>query len=218
MATLSRRKPARVPAAKVDGSYAAAGQRADGAGEDGRERDRGRPEWLRNLLTVSGPPGEVARFREAARGTNGIPWPIDLEHEEMRLFAPMAAGGAEARMLARQLREIIAARHDRVLTRWSGPGLCPLDLYRLLPIPDYILQLGEEDPAAQEWLRSHWGTTQRLRAVRIREEGADRRLRRKAEIVYEFWSADWTPWQAILRLRRDWPKLGRKAQACENAR
>ena len=53
---------------------------------------------------------------------------------------------------------------------------------------------------------SHWGTTQ-LRAVRIRAEGADRRLRRKAEIVYEFRSADWTPWQAILRLRRDWPKL-----------
>jgi hypothetical protein len=46
-----------------------------------------------------------------------------------------------------------------------------------------------------------------LRAVWIREDGADRRLRRKAEIAYEFRSADWTPWQAILRLRRDWPKL-----------
>ncbi len=212
MAALSRRKPAKIPPAKVDGNLAATGQGAPGDGDDGKEIDRGRPEWLRNFLTVSGPAGDVSRFREAARGTNGIPWPIDLEHEEMRLFAPMAGGGAEARMLARQLREIIAARHDRVLTRWNGPGLCPLDLHRLLPIPDHILQLGEEDPAAQDWLRSHWGTTQRLRAVRIREEGADRRLRRKAEIVYEFWSADWTPWQAILRLRREWPKLALSVQ------
>lgn len=183
MAVPSRRKPAKVASAKVGKNLAATGQGVPGDDQDDKEIDRGRPEWLRNLLTVSGPAGEVGRFREAARGTNGIPWPIDLEHEEMRLFAPMAGGGAEARMLARQLREIIAARHDRVLTRWRGPGRCPLDLHRLLPIPDDILQLGEEDPAAQDWLRSHWGTAQRLRAVRIREEGADRRLRRKAEIV-----------------------------------
>jgi hypothetical protein len=26
-------------------------------------------------------------------------------------------------------------------------------------------------------------------------------------VVIEFLSADWTPWQAILRLRRDWPTL-----------
>ncbi len=107
MATRSRRKPAKVASAKVDKKLAATGQRAPGDDEDDKEIDRGRPEWLRNLLTVSGPAGEVSRFREAARGTNGIPWPIDLEHEEMRLFAPMAGGGAEARMLARQLREIM---------------------------------------------------------------------------------------------------------------
>ncbi|HET6239654.1 MAG TPA: hypothetical protein VFE41_32560, partial [Acetobacteraceae bacterium] len=32
-------------------------------------------------------------------------------------------------------------------------------------------------------------------------------LRRSARVVFEFLSADWTPWQAILRLRRDWPTL-----------
>ena len=26
-------------------------------------------------------------------------------------------------------------------------------------------------------------------------------------MVFEFLSADWTPWQALRRLRRDWPKL-----------
>jgi hypothetical protein len=169
--------------------------------------ERGVPDWLLNLLTVSGPAEEVARFREAARGTGCMPWHLDLDHEEARIFAPMAAAGAEARMLARQIREVLAARHDRILTRWAERGLCPFDLHRLIPIPDHILQLGEDDPASEGWLRTHWGTTRMLRAVWIREDGADRRLRRKAEIAYEFRSADWTPWQAILRLRRDWPKL-----------
>ncbi len=141
-----------------------------------------------------------------ARGTGGIPWQLDLDHEEARLFAPMASAGSDGRVLARQLREVIARRHDRLLARWREPGGCPFDLHRLLPIPEPVLQLGEDDPQAQNWLWAHWGTT-RLRAVRIREEGADRRLRRKAEIVYEFRSADWTPWRAVLRLRRNWPKL-----------
>ena len=34
------------------------------------------------------------------------------------------------------------------------------------------------------------------------EDNSDRRLRRSARVVYEFLSADWTPWQAILRLRQ----------------
>jgi hypothetical protein len=195
MASLSRRTPKR-----------GAGQHAPHPEQPAETIERGAPDWLLNLLTVSGPAGEVARFRVAAQGTGGVPWHLDLDHEEARLFTPMAAAGAEARMLARQIREIQAARHDRLLARWAERGGCPFDLHRLIPIPDHILQLGEDDPASMAWLMAHWGTT-RLRAVRIREEGADRRLRRKAEIVYEFRSADWTPWQAILRLRRNWPKL-----------
>lgn len=164
-------------------------------------------DWLRHLLTVSGPAAEVEEFRAAAKGTGAVPWHLDLDAEEARLFAPMATEGADARALARELRAIIAARHDRVLASWAGPGTCPLDLHRLIPVPNAILALGDDDPAAQAWLRTHWGTTQKLRHVRIVEENADRRLRRSARIAIEFWSADWTPWQAILRLRRDWPKL-----------
>ena len=177
------------------------------APNEASQPSRSAPDWLLNLLTVSGPASEVARFRESAWGTGGVPWHLDLDHEEARLFAPMAAAGAEARMLARQLRESLAARHDRLLARWAERGACPFDLHRLIPVPVAILQRGEDDPAARHWLTTHWGTTRTLRAVRIREEGADRRLRRKAEITYEFWSADWTPWQAILHLRRDWPRL-----------
>jgi hypothetical protein len=171
-------------------------------------------DWLRNLLTVSGPAGEVARFRAAARGTGGVPWHLDLDHEEARLLAPMAGQGPEARALARELREVIAARHHRVLARWHEAGTCPLDLHRLIPIPDTILTLGEDAPTARRWLWSHWGTTQPLRQVRVREENGDRRLRRSARVVYEFLSADWTPWQALLRLRRDWPTLVLAVDPC----
>lgn len=119
----------------------------------------------------------------------------------------MAGQGPEARALARELREVIAARHHRVLARWHEAGGCPLDLYRLIPIPDGILALGEDAPAARHWLWTHWGTTQKLRQVRVLDDQPDRRLRRAARIAYEFLSADWTPWQALLRLRRDWPQL-----------
>ncbi|MDQ2762561.1 MAG: hypothetical protein M3Y22_03445 [Pseudomonadota bacterium] len=186
---------------------------AAGAGNEAGAFDTGEPlalpdpDWLLNRLTVSGPAAAVAQFRAAARGTNAAPWHLDLDEEEARLFAPMATGGAEARVLARELREIIAARHDRVLAGWAGPGTCPLDLHRLVPVPRVILQLGAHDPAARRWLWRHWGTTRPLHQVRVLEGQEDRRLRRTARVTIEFLSADWTPWQAIRRLRRDWPQL-----------
>jgi hypothetical protein len=147
------------------------------------------------------------RFRQAACGTGAVPWALDLEHEEARLLAPMAAAGIEARLLARELRDVIAARHERVLALWAAPGRCPLDLHRLIPVPGAILQLGEDAAVAQTWLATHWGTTQPLRRVQVVDNEPDRRLRRSARIKYEFCSADWTPWQAIRRLRQDWPTL-----------
>ncbi|HTW27832.1 MAG TPA: hypothetical protein VME92_11950 [Acetobacteraceae bacterium] len=164
-------------------------------------------DWLRHWLTVSGPAGEVARFRAAACGTSGVPWYLDLDHEEARLLAPMAMLGPAARALARELREVIASRHDRVRARWAEPGTCPLDLHRLIPVPDAILQLGADAPTARHWLWTQWGTSLPLRQVRVLEATTDRRLRRSARVVYAFLSADWTPWQAITRLRRDWPSL-----------
>ena len=165
------------------------------------------PDWLAHRLTLSGPAGAVARFRAAARGTNAAPWHLDADEQEARLLAPMAAGGAEARMLARELREVIAARHDRVLAGWAGPGGCALDLHRLVPVPPAVLRLGEDDPAARRWLWAHWGTTRPLRQVQVLEGQGDRRLRRSARVAIAFLSADWTPWQAIRRLRQDWPEL-----------
>ena len=109
-------------------------------------------------------------------------------------------------MLARELREAMAAQHDRVLASWAGPGGCPFDLHRLVPIPPHVLQHGQGDPAALRWLWAHWGTTKPLRQVRVLDN-EDRRLRRAARVTYSFLSADWTPWQAIRCLRRNWPTL-----------
>jgi len=36
------------------------------------------PDWLRQILTVSGPAAVMARFRAAAAGSGVIPWVLDL--------------------------------------------------------------------------------------------------------------------------------------------
>ncbi|WP_147292496.1 hypothetical protein [Roseomonas mucosa] len=77
----------------------------------------------------------------------------------------------------------------------------------LLPVPPAILRLGPEDPASRAWLWAHWGTTWALRHVRALPAELDGRRRRMAELRVEFWSADWSPWQALRRLRRDWLDL-----------
>lgn len=164
-------------------------------------------DWLRHTLTVSGPAACVVRFQQAARGHGAIPWQLDLDREEARLLAPMVTEGIEARLLARQLREVIETNHARALAAALQPGGCPLDLHRLVPVPDAVLWLEEGDPEATHWLWAHWGTTLPLRQVRVLDQHADRRLRRSARFVVEFWSADWTPWQAVRRLRRDWADL-----------
>lgn len=143
-------------------------------------------DWLLHRLTISGPADNVARFRRAAQGINLAPWQLDLAHEEERLFAPMATGGNDARVLARELCEAIAVRHARVMEGWDGPGACTLDLHRLIPIPAAILALGKGDPVALRWLWTHWGTTHPLRDVREVGGPGDRRLRKTARVELAF--------------------------------
>ena len=150
-------------------------------------------DWLWNTVTISGPAGAVGRFRAAAQGTNAAPWYLDLDHEEARLLAPMASAGIEARLLAREIRDVLARRHDRVRALWNGPGRCPFDLHRLVPIPSSILALGVDDPVALCWLRTHWGTTRPLRLAEMLASAEDKRLRRSARFAVRFQSTDWTP-------------------------
>ncbi|BFL66170.1 hypothetical protein WDZ11_23030 (plasmid) [Roseomonas mucosa] len=172
-------------------------------------------DWLRHTLAVTGPTAVVERFQAAAAGAGVVPWLLDLDRMEEDWFLALAAPPegeraislAGARILARRLRDAAHANHQRALARLDTDRRCPFDLQRLLPVPPAILRLGPEDPASRAWLWAHWGTTWALRHVRALPAELDGRRRRMAELRVEFWSADWSPWQALRRLRRDWLDL-----------
>jgi hypothetical protein len=144
-------------------------------------------DWLRNRLTVNGPASEVAQFHA-------------------RPGAPAVSRGSS----------IWITRRRGCWRRWQGRGRkrarwranCARSSRRAMP---GCAPAGTR-PAARHWLWAQWGTTQPLRQVRVLEDNGDRRLRRSARVVYEFLSADWTPWQALLQLRHDWPTLVLVAQ------
>jgi hypothetical protein len=164
---------------------------------------------------VTGPTEAVARFRAAAAGPGAIPWVLDLEALEEDLLLPMAAPAdgvpaislVGAKILARRLRDAVAANHQRALSRIDTDRRYPFDLHRLLPVPPSILALGPEEGVSRAWLRTHWGTPRPLRQVEALPGTMDRRRRKMAELRVGFWSADWSPWQAVARLRRAWPDL-----------
>ncbi len=43
--------------------------------------------------------------------------------------------------------------------------------------------------------------------VRALPAAGDRRQKGTGRLRLEFWSADWSPWQALRRLQQDWPAL-----------
>jgi hypothetical protein len=93
------------------------------------------------------------------------------------------------------------------MARLDTDRRCPFDLHRLLPVPPALLRLGPEEPESRAWLWAHWGTTRALRHVRALPVKEDRRRARLAQWRVEFWSADWSPWQALRRLWQAWPGL-----------
>jgi hypothetical protein len=105
----------------------------------------------------------------------------------------------------------VAQRHALAMTQVGRSQACPLDLHTLVPVPATMLQRGPDDPAALAWLWQSWGTTQALRHVSIdtTAETAARRALAPGEeaFVVTFWSADWTPWQALIRIGADWSCL-----------
>ena len=178
------------------------------------------PDWLYHHLTVNGDADLVTLFRRAARGPGAIPWADDLGHAEEDWFHLLAASRESnprsislhgVRILAGQLRDAVERRREQaaVRGRTGGGGACPLDLHRLLPVPDMLLRLGPGHPDARRWLWERWGTTWPLRhVVELPAPKAGRPVvREPGRLRFGFWSADWTPWPAIARLRRDWPAL-----------
>jgi len=165
-------------------------------------------DWLYHHLTVTGPADQVTAFRQAAAAAGVIPWRLDLDGMEEDLFLMLAApasGQARtlslegARLLASELRDAVARRH--AAARVGRSIVSPLDLHALVPVPADILRLGPDHPDAVLFLWAHWGTTQALRHVALRPGGDHSAFR------VSFWSADWTPWRALRRIRTDWPGL-----------
>jgi len=116
---------------------------------------------------------------------------------------------AQARILAEQLRDALAARHA-VAGEAISARACPLDLHMLVPMPDDLLGLGPDDPRAIAWLWAQWGTTWPLRHVTVRPAGAAVRRRLTdghGSVMFRFHAADWSPWPALLAMRARWPAL-----------
>jgi hypothetical protein len=185
-------------------------------------------DWLHHRVLITGPTADLVRLRSAARGSGTVPWHVDFERMEEDLFhllvSPPARAGAlgsracglslaGARILAGQLRAAAERRHAIAIARVGHSEACPFDLHALVPVPDAILRRGPDDQEALDWLWAHWGTTQTLRHVSEDEAAGDvvvtrRRAGRGQGVwVLTFWSADWTPWQALAKVAGGWPTL-----------
>jgi hypothetical protein len=181
------------------------------------------PDWLHHHLTITGDADLVTLFRRAAAGPGAIPWTDDLARQEEDWFHLLAVSrGSQrpgsislhgARILAGQLREAVERRRELAAVQagrgGGGGGACPLDLHRLVPVPAEVLRLGPAHPRARRWLWANWGTTWPLRHVAElpAPKPGKPAVREPGRLRLGFWSADWTPWPALARLRRDWPAL-----------
>jgi hypothetical protein len=169
-------------------------------------------DWLWHRMRVHGDPSTIAALQRAAAGPGMIPWQIDYDALEERLWHRLIAGPlaqrsisvAAARLLSRQLRDASERRQSAALSQ-ADRRSCSFDLHRLVPVPPAILALGPEDPRADAWLWEHWGTTEPLRHANSSVQTAPDAPQRLWSLT--FWAADWTPWRAIAQLRTEWPDL-----------
>jgi hypothetical protein len=173
--------------------------------------------WLYHHLTISGPAEPVQKFAAAARGSGVVPWRLEGAEIEDTVFNLAVSQPVRdrkltvegCRILARQFRDRVEARQARAAALVGRSRACPFDLQTLLPVPDAILQLGPTHPQALAWLASHWGVTDRLRQVAVREKATtSRRLPAvHAVIGYGFFAHRETPHAAITALAARWPAL-----------
>ena len=177
----------------------------------------GHPAWLYHRLTITGPAGAVEAFAAAARGSGVVPWQLDsaaLEEDVFNLAAAQPPAQRRlsiegCRVLARQFRDRVEARHARAVALVGRSKACSFDLHALLPVPDAILQLGPNHPRASAWLQENWGTTDTLRHVAGRPHARPgRRLPQDHAVIgYGFFTAGDTPHAAVSALAVHWPAL-----------
>jgi hypothetical protein len=174
-------------------------------------------DWRFHHLTISGPAVTVDSFAAAARGSGITPWQLDYTAIEDDIFVRAVSQPASrrhltvegCRILARQFREKIEMRQARAAALVGQSLACPFDLHALLPVPAAILLLGPTDPAVLSWLTAHWGVTDRLRQVSLRDKAtAGRRLPAGHTVIgYSFFTHCETPDAAINQLAARWPTL-----------
>ena len=175
------------------------------------------PTWLYHHLTISGPAAMVADFAAAACGSGVTPWQLDAAEitEDIFVRAVSQPAGRRTlsvegcRILAQQFSERVMARQARAAALVGHSRTCPFDLHVLLPVPEATLMLGPTHPKALAWLAAHWGTTDRLRQVTVREKPTTgRRLPRSHAVIgYSFFTPGETPYVAIAQLITRWPAL-----------
>jgi hypothetical protein len=168
-------------------------------------------------LTISGPASTVDAFAAAARGSGITPWQLDYAAIEEDIFTRAVSQPASrrnltvegCRILARQFREKVEVRQARAAALIGRSILCPFDLHALLPVPPAILFVGPTHPTALSWLAAHWGITERLRQVSLRDKArTGRRLPRGHTVIgYSFFTYQETPEAAIGHLAARWPDL-----------
>ena len=176
-----------------------------------------RADWWFHHLTINGPAATVDSFATAARGSGITPWQLDYAAIEDDIFVRAVSQPASrrnltvegCRILARQFREKIEMRQARAAALVGQSLACPFDLHALLPVPPAILLLGPTHPTALSWLAAHWGITDRLRQVSLRDKATTgRRLPAgHAVIGYSFFTHRETPQAAIDQLAARWPAL-----------
>jgi hypothetical protein len=187
------------------------------AGRHAREGAADQPDWLFHHLTISGPAAAVEAFGTAARGSGITPWQLDCAAIEDDIFALAVSRPAGlrnltvegCRILARQFREKVEVRQARAAALVGSSFACPFDLHVLLPVPAALLLLGPAHPDALAWLAAHWGVTDRLRQVSVREGATTgRRLPKSHAVIgYGFFTAGETADAAITEIAVSWPDL-----------
>ena len=141
-----------------------------GAGDEhGAPLSLAHTDWLYHHLSITGPDAALVAFpgrckRRPAPGSfpgispsTALPKTASTVWSRHHRRASAARDLAGARIVAGQLRDAIARRHDHAVARVGRNRACPFDLQALVLLPADILRRGPDDPVSLQWLWEHWG-------------------------------------------------------------
>jgi hypothetical protein len=123
----------------------------------------------------------------------------------MRAGMPSVRAGEK---LAQKFRDIAWWAHERErVAAELDPHRQALDLNALFPIPKRVLRKGFVE-SGQEWMWRNWGVHWPIRKVKFAMEQRREGLSSvKPVAVFRFFSEEWSPGIALVRMRKRWPGL-----------